>query len=54
MLVSAAVRADGIVQLPISTVYGDGNASSHFRPFVDTVQTQAALFSAARAARRAP
>ena len=54
MLVSAAVRADGIVQLPISTVYGDGNASSHFRPFVDTVRTQAALFSAARAARRAP
>lgn len=41
----------GIVQLPIETVYVEGNRSSHFRPFPDTFRTQRALFAAVLTAR---
>lgn len=51
MLVQAAVHFGDIVQLPISTVYDEGNRTSHFRPFVDTLKTQGALFAAALTAR---
>jgi glycosyltransferase involved in cell wall biosynthesis len=39
------------LQIPIATVYRDGNRTSHFRPLADTLLTQAALF-AARVERR--
>ncbi|MBR2838583.1 MAG: glycosyltransferase family 2 protein [Kiritimatiellae bacterium] len=47
MLVDCAVRGE-VVQVPISTVYLDGNRASHFRPLADSLLTQRALFSAAR------
>ena len=43
----ASVRAKRIpVQVPIETVYLDGNSTSHFKPLADTFRTQAALFAA--------
>lgn len=47
MLVKAARRPDGIIQLPIASVYEPGNGTSHFRPLADTLSTQRALFSSA-------
>jgi len=51
MLVTAALSSGGIAEVPIRTVYLDGNKSSHFRPLADTYRTQKALFAAALAAR---
>ena len=47
MLVKAARLPEGIIQLPIASVYEPGNGTSHFRPLVDTFSTQWALFSSA-------
>jgi glycosyltransferase involved in cell wall biosynthesis len=46
MLVFAARATGAMVRLPITTVYLDHNASSHYRPLADTVKTQSALFQA--------
>lgn len=46
MLVAAARLRARPVQIPVATVYLDGNAASHYRPFADTVRTQFALFAA--------
>ena len=46
MLVDARHHPAPPLQIPIETVYIDGNRSSHFRPFRDTVATQCALFRA--------
>lgn len=46
MLVDARCHPVPPVQLPIETVYINENASSHFRPFKDTVRTQLALWRA--------
>jgi len=51
MLVTAAVTLGGVTEVPIETVYADGNATSHFRPLADTLSTQKALFAAALTAR---
>lgn len=47
MLTAAVLSAQKPLQVPIATVYSDGNSSSHFRPLVDTWRTQTALFSTA-------
>jgi len=47
MLVAAAKLPRPPVQVPIATVYADGNAASHYRPLADTLSTQGALFRAA-------
>ena len=44
MLVDARRHAVPPLQVPIRTVYLEGNRSSHYRPFRDTVLTQAALW----------
>ena len=44
MLVDARRHALPPLQIPIKTVYLEGNRSSHFRPFRDTLLTQAALW----------
>lgn len=46
MLVDARRHAQKPLQLPIETVYIDGNRSSHFNPLRDTLLTQGALLSA--------
>ncbi|MGN0845910.1 MAG: glycosyltransferase family 2 protein [Kiritimatiellia bacterium] len=46
MLVDARHHAAKPFQLPIKTIYIDGNKSSHFRPLRDTLLTQCALLSA--------
>ena len=46
MLVHGARAKAGPLQIPIATVYLDGNRSSHFRPLVDAIRTQGALFDA--------
>ena len=46
MLVDARFHPSPPLQVPIETVYIDGNKSSHFRPFEDTVRTQWALLGA--------
>ena len=46
MLVDARRHAAPPLQIPIETVYLEGNRSSHFRPFRDTLLTQVALWSA--------
>lgn len=51
MLVRAVLSSDGCREIPIETVYEDGNRASHFRPLADTVSTQRALFRAALTAR---
>lgn len=47
MLTNAAQRTGELVQIPIETVYENGNATSHFRPLADTIDTQRALFAEA-------
>lgn len=47
MLVAAVKLPQPPVQIPIATVYEDGNRTSHYRPFADTWRTQTALFRAA-------
>ena len=47
MLVRAVRQTGGIVQIPITTVYENGNATSHFKPLADTLNTQRALISEA-------
>jgi len=47
MLATAVLAWGGVTQVPIETVYAEGNRSSHFRPFADTIETQRALFAAA-------
>jgi len=46
MLVDCVRHLAAPVQIPITTVYADGNATSHFRPLADTFRTQRALFAA--------
>ena len=46
MLVDARRHAAPPLQVPIETVYLEGNGSSHFRPFRDALLTQVALWSA--------
>lgn len=40
-------KAGKVRELPIETVYLEGNRTSHFRPLIDTFRTQSALFRAA-------
>ena len=51
MLVRAVRQSGGIIQVPITTVYAHGNATSHFRPLADTLSTQRALLAEALTAR---
>ena len=44
MLVDTRHHASPPLQIPIKTVYLEGNKSSHYRPFRDTLLTQAALW----------
>lgn len=44
MLVDARRHAQPPLQIPIKTVYLEGNRSSHYRPLRDTLLTQAALW----------
>ena len=44
MLADARHHAEPPLQIPIRTVYINGNRSSHYRPFRDTLLTQAALW----------
>ena len=44
MLVDARRHASPPLQIPIKTVYLEGNKASHYRPFRDTLLTQAALW----------
>jgi glycosyltransferase involved in cell wall biosynthesis len=53
MLVQGARAKMKPLQIPITTVYLNGNRSSHFRPLADTLRTQAALLGA-RFSRRVP
>jgi hypothetical protein len=53
MLVQGARAKKKPLQIPITTVYLNGNRSSHFRPLADTLRTQAALLGA-RFSRRVP
>ncbi len=46
MLIDAASHPSLPVEVPIETVYIDGNRASHFRPFADTISTQGALWGA--------
>lgn len=46
MLMDAAAHPSLPVEIPIETVYLDGNKSSHFRPFADSLSTQGALWGA--------
>lgn len=43
VLLEAAGRGGPVVEVPIATVYLDHNASSHFRPLVDSVRVLAPL-----------
>lgn len=45
-LVAAARRRPRPLQLPIETVYIEGNRTSHFHPLRDSLRTQAALLAA--------
>ena len=51
MLANAVLRAKGVVQVPIETVYEQVNRTSHYRPLADTFSTQRALFAEALTAR---
>lgn len=51
MLVRAVRQTGGIIQLPITTVYENNNATSHFKPLADTLNTQRALIAEAITAR---
>ncbi len=46
VLADCAIRLGAPVEIPITTVYVDGNRSSHYRPLADTWSTQRALFAA--------
>jgi len=46
MLVEIVTKRHDVIQVPITTVYHEGNSTSHFKPFVDTLKTQSALFCA--------
>lgn len=46
MLVAACRWREKLRQVPIATVYREGNKSSHYRPFRDSVRTQCALWRA--------
>lgn len=46
MLVQGGRAKKKPLQIPITTVYLNGNRSSHFRPLVDTFRTQKALLAA--------
>ena len=48
MLRFAAKALPAPVQVPIATVYEEGNKTSHFRPLRDSVRTQLAWFGSAR------
>jgi len=43
VLLAAAARRLDVVQVPVRTIYGAGNASSHFRPIRDSVRICAPL-----------
>ncbi|WP_019135197.1 glycosyltransferase [Cellulomonas massiliensis] len=43
VLLAAAAQGLRVVEVPIATVYLEGNASSHFRPLVDSVRVWAQL-----------
>lgn len=45
MLIDCVRRLGPPVRVSVTTVYTDGNASSHYRPFRDTIRTQRALFA---------
>ncbi len=47
MLVAAVKLPEPPLQIPIATVYADGNGTSHYRPLADTLNTQSALVRAA-------
>lgn len=47
VLVDCVLHLGAPVEVPIATVYADGNRSSHYRPLADTWNTQRALVSAA-------
>ena len=51
MLTNAVLRSKGVIQVPIETVYEQGNRTSHYRPLADTFSTQRALFAEAITAR---
>lgn len=46
-VLTALAKAGLLIEVPISTVYLDGNSTSHYRPLADTFSTQSALFRAA-------
>lgn len=46
MLMYAAKRNIPIHEIPIRTIYSNGNKGSHFRPFADTVRLQAKILTA--------
>ena len=46
VLVAAVRTLGGVAEVPITTVYDPGNATSHYRPLVDTFLTQWALLRA--------
>ena len=54
MLVAAALLPSPPVEIPISTIYLDGNATSHFRPLRDTLLTQSALIGETWSRRTGP
>lgn len=45
MLVDARDHAEAPLQIPIETVYFDGNATSHFRPLADSIRNHRALIA---------
>lgn len=51
MLTCATLQTKKPIQIPITTVYENGNEASHFKPLADTVSTQRALFAEALTAR---
>ncbi len=44
MLADARRHREPPLQVPVGTIYIEGNRSSHYRPFRDTMRTQAALW----------
>lgn len=51
MLANTVLRSNSLIQIPIATVYENGNGTSHFKPIADTISTQRALFAEALTAR---
>lgn len=51
MLANTVLRSNSLIQVPIATVYENGNGTSHFKPLADTISTQCALFVEALTAR---